>query len=274
MTELATKIMIHVIAASQIAMLYWLTAARMMRLVDGTFFYKNPAWLAAHPEFKQRHATPKSALWTLYALGMAWFALLAYSAARTGRSDLLIILSCAPTLAWAGYMLCYAAIGHYRVYRKIPLPEKRSVQFERRSLRDFVHPAWTTSCLALYAAAILAYLAGHHLGLIPTQVLVGRMLGIAIILVVGTATLLYCVRRKKQPIDDAWGPAYRQLEVRGNVGMLYGCLIVVGWGMSQDFFATAALSAALFFSAVNLAMQIVWLGFMDSRAVKLILDRA
>ncbi|PWF46139.1 hypothetical protein C7C56_016625 [Massilia glaciei] len=266
--------MIHMIAASQIAMLYWLTAARMMRLVDATFFHKNPAWLADHPEFKQRHATPKIALWSLYALGAAWFALLAYSAAQSDRPDLLTVLTFAPTLAWAGLMLCYAGVGHYRVYRKIPLPERRSAQFERRSLRDFVHPAWTTTCFALYAAAILAYLAGHHLGLIATHVLAGRMAGFAVIVPVGVATLLYCVRRKRQPIDDAWGPAYRQMEVRGNVVALYGCLIVVGWGMSQDFFGTAALSGALFFTAVNLAMQIIWLGFMDSRAVKLILDRA
>ena len=177
-----------------------------------------------------------------------------------------------PTFAWLILVLGYTCVAYHRVCKKIPLPTKRSANFERRALRDFVPPFWTILCYLLYAVAIGVYIVAIRTELIPMQVFVGRMIGFVIILVTGTSTLLYCLRRKKQAIDDAWGPFYRKMEVTGNIILLYGCLLVVAWGMLRDFFSVSLFGeAAYFFAMLNVLMQLAWVTFMTRPAVKRLL---
>jgi hypothetical protein len=263
---------IYLVAIIQIVMLYWLTANKTLRLIDDTFFSKNRTWVEQNPAFKTQHRESKMATLSLYVAGSAWLVLVVHAGASGAAIPAYLMF--APTLAWSVLMLIYAGVANQRIGRKIPLPAKRSVLFERRSLRDFARPAWTTTCFVLYAVAIAAYAVGYGRGLIATEVFVGRMVGIAIMLPTGIATLLYCVRRKQQPIDEAWGPSYRRMEVRGNIVLLYLCLVLLAWCMLQDFFAAPPINKEAFFSVVSLMMQVAWLRFINSPAAKQILLRA
>lgn len=262
----------YLVAIIQIVMLYWLTANKTLRLIDDTFFSKNRAWIEQNPAFKKAHRESELASLSFYALGLGWLMLFVPPAV----SGMVIpaYLTIAPTLAWVALILAYAAVASQRIGRNIPLPARRSALFERRSLRDFVNPLWSTTCFVLFAAAAAFYAVGYGRGLIATDVFVGRMAGFAIMVPTGIATLLYCLRRKHQPIDDAWGPSYRRMEVRGNIAVLYLCLLVVAWCLLQDFFAVPPFSRVAFFSAINLMMQVAWLRFFSNAAVKQILLRA
>lgn len=263
---------IHLVTIVQIVMLYWLTANKMLRLIDDTFFSKNRAWVEQNPAFKTQCQASKVSTLSFYALGSAWLVLAVHP--LVSGTSIPAYLMVAPTTAWVALICIYAAVANRRISRKIPLPAKRSVSFERRSLRDFVNPVWAIACFVLFAAAIVAYAVGYGRGLIATEVLVGRMAGFAIMLPIGSATLFYSLRRKQQPIDDAWGPSYRRMEVRGNIAVLYLCLVVVAWCMLQDFFAVPPINKEAFFSVINLMMQVVWLRIFASPAVKQILLRA
>jgi hypothetical protein len=263
---------IHLITITQIVMLYWLTANKMLRLIDDTFFSKNRAWVEQNPAFKTQYQASKMAALSFYALGSAWLVLAVHP--LVSGTSIPAYLMVAPTMAWVALIFIYAAVAHRCISRNIPLPAKRSVSFERRSLRDFVNPVWTTTCFLLFAVAIVAYAVGYGRGLIANEVFVGRMAGFVIMLPIGSATLLYALRRKQQPIDDAWGPSYRRMEVRGTIACLYFCLAVVAWCMLQDFFAVPFLNKEAFFSVMNLMMQVAWLRFFSSPAVKQILLRA
>ena len=263
---------IYLVAIIQIVMLYWLTANKTLRLIDDTFFSKNRTWVEQNPAFKTQHRESKMATFSLYVAGSAWLVLVLHAGASGAAIPAYLMF--APTTAWSVLMLIYAGVANQRIGCNIPLPAKRSVVFERRSLRDFVNPVWSTTCFVLYAVAITAYAIGYGRGIIATEVFVGRMVGIGIMLLTGIATLLYCVRRKQQPIDEAWGPSYRRIEVRGNIVLLYLCLVLLAWFMLQDFFAAPPLSKEAFFSVVNLMMQVVWLRFFSSPVVKQMLLRA
>ncbi|MDM5180802.1 hypothetical protein PO883_26820 [Massilia sp. DJPM01] len=262
---------IYLVAIIQIVMLYWLTARKTLGLIDDTFLSKNRAWVERNPSFKTRHHESTMASLSFYALGSAWLVLVVL--AGGAGAAIPAYLTFAPTMAWLVLILIYAAVAKQRIGHNIPLPAKRSVLFARRSLRDFVSPMWTTTCFVLFAVAIAFYAVGYARGLIATDVFVGRMAGFAIMLPTASVTLLYCLRRKHQPIDDAWGPSYRRMEVRGNIVVLYLCLVLVAWCMLQDFFAAPPISDVAFFSGVNLMMQAAWLRFFNSPAVKQLLLR-
>lgn len=258
--------LIYSVAISAIVVLYWISAAGSIRLIDSSFLNKNPQWLADNPAFKARYMDSRYATRGFYFAGMAWLAVLGYLSAASSI-EAVVVASVAATFLWVAMLFGHACLEYHRTWKKIPLPAKRQVTLERRALRDFVPPAWTYACYSLYALGVGIYVAAMVRGLISIPVFVGRMAGLAIVLVVGTLTLLYCVRRKRQPIDDAW-PAYRKMEVRGNVVVLYACLLVLVWRILQDLFSISLFDDLAFFTTVSALIQLSWPAFLRSRPVK------
>jgi len=252
------------VATSQIVVLYFITSKRYLRLIDHTFFSRNPRWLDDNPDLKQ---TPASLLCVFHAVGAAWLAYAAYCITNPLVPHL-VLLSTIPTLAWVAMTGAYCAFQYRRVYRKIPAQARRSAPFARRALRDFVRPVWSWTCAALYASAAATYIGAYHLDTIDEPTFIGRMAGIGFIAITATACLFYGVRRKQQPIDDAFGPTYRKVEVVGALGTAYLCLIVVASVMLQDFAGYVAFDMRNFFTACNVAMQVLSLAFVSSTRVK------
>lgn len=262
--------LVHAVAFSQIVVLYWLSPSAFLRMVDGVFFARNRAWLAAHPEARAALATPRAWLLALYAGGGVWLALMAYQGLAQ-RHGWQVFISLAPTFAWMLLVFAHAAIQQRRIGQAVPLAQKRSAPLQRRALRDYVRPFWTRLCYGLYALELAVFAIAWLRGRIPLASLIGALIGIGTIVVVGSACLLYALRRKNQPADEAWGPQYRKLEVIGNVVVLYVCQLAALSAISSTFFGVQLFSELMFFVAVNLTLQAAILYSIFSQAGKRLL---
>ena len=260
---------VYGVATSQIIIFYWLTIARSLRLVDATFFYKNPAWLAEHPATRAALAEPRWARPVFYLAGAAWLGVLAHRGllAEPGWQ---VGISVMPTFAYLALLGAYAAIQYHRINTSVPLAARRSAPFRRRALRDFVHPFWSTLVFGLYAFELAVYVRAWYLGRIEQHVLVGALIGIGVITGVGAACLMYALRRKDQQVDEVW-PAYRHVEVVGNVLLLYACQLIVIATMMPIFFKVQAFPMAAFVVCVNLALQAITLVFFSTRQARQLL---
>ncbi|MEO7578468.1 MAG: hypothetical protein ABIT83_12725 [Massilia sp.] len=255
---------VHAVAFSQIVVLYWLSAAPLLRMVDGVFFARNPAWLADHPDRKAALASPRAWPLALYACGGAWLALMAHQGLQE-RREWQVFISLAPTFVWMFFVMAYAAVQQRRIGRAVPLATKRSAQLRRRALRDYLPPIWTNVCYGLYALELAVFTVAWLRGRIPLASMIAALAGIGGIVIIGSACLLYALRRKHQPADDAWGPLYRKVEVIGNVVTLYICQLAVLSAISNVFFGFQLFSALSFFVAVNVTLQAACLYLIHSQ---------
>jgi hypothetical protein len=262
---------IYLVAISQIIVLYWLSTASNIRFINNTLLSKNPQWVAEHPAIKQRYAAQKLQAMAFYIVGVAALAGLGYLA-LTASINAAIGVSVGSLFLWLAMLIAYAYNEYQHTWKAIPAPAKRSASLERRALRDFVPPVLTYACYGLYAVGIAIYLTAMLRDLVPVHVFVGRMIGVAVVLVVGSMTLLYCVWRKKQPIDDEW-PNYRKLEVRGNVALLYCLFPILIWRMLEDLFSISLFNDATLFAAMSALMQILLLVFLRNPAVQRVAAR-
>ncbi len=258
---------IFAIALSQIVVFYFLIITPYLRLLDGIYFSRNRAWLAEHPELT---GPPKVSSAIFHGVGAAWLALMAYSLSLPQGIDARL-LSVAPTLVWLLMLGIYHAFEYHRIYRKIPLPAKRSAPFLRRALRDYVGRRWTWPLYAAYAGVVAVYIVADQRGTIEHAIAAPRLLGLSFMIVLSAAILLYILRRKQQPIDIAWGPTYRQIEVIGFIIMSYAMLILLGAILLQDFYAYAMFSMVDFFAVTNLILQASSIGFFVSKPVQALL---
>jgi hypothetical protein len=262
--------LVHLVAASQIVVFYWLTITRMQRVVDVTFFHKNPGWLAANPSVKAALAAPPWVRTMFYLAGAGWLGALLNHAWRTDGlpTDGLsadfgwqVWISVAPTLAYLVLVGLYATLQYQRTNKTVPLAAKRRAPFQRRALRDFVHPFWSTLCFALYALELAVFVGAWYRNTIELRVLVGALIGIGGIVSVSAGSLLYALRRRDQPVDELWGPMYRKLEVIGIVLTAYACQVVVVSTMMTVFFSAIIFPMVPFVVAVNLTLQALTLFF-------------
>ena len=257
----------YAVAASQIAVLYWLCARTFFALADQNTFARNPAWCAAHPDFRARHAHAARASGASYALGAIWLAVLLASG-PAASAGWLAFLSTAPTLCWILLLGAYKLYQARRVAPLIPLPERRRASLQRRTLRDFVPPAVSLPCFALYAAAYAIYGAAYWLALLPVATIGARLTGVTVILLIAMPVLLYALRRKDNAADRAAGPRSRIWEVRFHFVVLYGGLAVIALRVAEDFFRIDLLNTMLFFTFINLLLQAIFLTALLSPMTK------
>lgn len=212
---------VYLIAASQIIVLYGLAAPASLRLLRRAYAQRNPEWLATQPALQvrlQRQALP---LALFYGIAALWLGGLVY-ATTTGQIDQLLPMALLlPALGWVACEAAVGALDYRRIGSQIPLAPRRHTTLQRRTLSDFAPPASLVPGYGLLVAIAAIYSTGYGHELID-----GRLFGVRLAsLLVGTglwiSTLRYCVRRKRNVVDDTLGPAYRRAEVIATIVCLY-----------------------------------------------------
>jgi len=249
--------LIYAVAFSQIVVLYWLAAPASFRLVYHAMLNKNREWVDANPAFRQRYATPKYSIWICYVTGFGWLGALIYVFFFSGSDSGMTASLSVPILPLMLIQFGYMGIEYYRVYKKIPLPVKRSTSLERRALKDFLNPSWVYICYVFFCLVAGMYISGLVRGVIEKNLFIARMVGMSIAVAIGTFSMLYALRRKKQPVDDALGPLARKFEVFGTVAVLYICVFVGLFRTLQDFFSVYLFTDLAFFFSMSVLIQAV-----------------
>jgi hypothetical protein len=228
----------YIVGFSQIIVLHFLALPYGLRLTYSVYLGKNRQWVTDKPEFRERYPLPKWSVWLSFLLGAG---LCAYFLREIMHVDgdqrvLLLNLFNWPIASFSAVYSAHAIIECFRVRRKIPLPAKRRVVLERRSLQSIVNPKWVSVAYLLVVVVVGAYVFAHYAGVIDTHVFVKRTLDMAVLSLASSLALAFGVLRKKQSVDEWWGPAYRKSEVVFGVACLY---LVAGFGalsFLQDVF--------------------------------------
>lgn len=258
------KYFVYAVMASQVVVLYWLAAPATFRLIYRSCLQRNPAWLEAHPEFAQRYRQANYPFALSFLLGLGWLIALGGGIANGSleRAEPRTLLW--PALLWLLFELAVAAIEYARIGKHIPLPDRRRAVLGRRSVGDFINPAWIWPGCAMLLAIGLVYLWAYWSGRLDTDVLVWRLASLLLGAAIWSAALRYSVRRKKQALDDALGPPYRRAEVRTVVACLYLYVLVLAYHTLQDVFAMYLDGNLLFYTVLSLILQslaLIWMTF-------------
>ncbi len=250
--------LITAITVSQIVILYGLAAPLAMRETCELFLSRNHDWVMQNPAFRQKHGALRYATGLSWLIGAAWLARTFHVASGTDTSDSeQIFLLAGPVFSWVILCVGYGCIAYFRVGRRIPLPTKRSASLERRTLRDYIHPAWVYLGYSLVTAISVLYLLAYMRDTVTADLFVARMSGLALAMTLQTSALLYCIRRKRQPIDGHIGPSYRKLEIICNIAILYLLIFIGAFRILQDVAGISLFPDLAFFVFASVLVQIL-----------------
>lgn len=248
---------IYAVAFSQIVVLYGLFGPLCIRMFYGVIIHRNPQWVNDNPAFQRRYPAPKYSIWLFYLAGAAWIAFFVWVFFTTKVGFWLLGSLTAPVFPFTIIYLLYIGVEYFRVLKRIPLPTKRTVPLERRSLQDIVNPWWVYLSYLFLAIIAGVYLFEYYDGKVDTNIFARRMIGLAVVVLLATGSLIYSIRRKKQPIDELVGAKYRKFELSFTILVLY---LGVGAGalrLLQDVFAVRPFSDDRVFVALSVFLQIV-----------------
>jgi hypothetical protein len=94
------SLLIHLVAFSQIIVLYGMTAPTNFRLLHQTFLDKNRQWVNDNDAFAQKYTSPKYSIVLSYMIGMGWLVYLGYSALAHASESTLFAFLFWSLLAW------------------------------------------------------------------------------------------------------------------------------------------------------------------------------
>jgi hypothetical protein len=221
---------VGMVGFSQIAVLYLLALPYGVRMTYHVYLGKNRQWVQDNAAFREHYPEPKYTVWFSYVVGAGLFAYFLYRLSIDSDASWQVDLLTLSVLPFSAIYICHAIVECFRVRAKIPLATKRSVVLERRSLDSMVGPRWVYGGYLLLAIAIAAHCFAFYDGRVEARVFAKHIVGAVGITSLMTIGLIYCIRRKKQSIDEMWGPSYRRSEVIFIIALLYlfafGSLIV------------------------------------------------
>lgn len=234
----------YIVGFSQIIVLHFLALPYCLRLTYSVYLGKNYQWVADNAEFRERYPIPKWSVWLSFLLGAGLFAYFLREIINVGSDvrSLLLDLFNLPVVAFVAVYCGHAIIECFRVRRKIPLPAKRRVVLERRSLETVINPKWVSVAYLLVVAVVGAYVVAHYADWISTRVFVKRTVVMAMFCLAGSLMLAATIRRKKQSVDEWWGPSYRKGETICGVACLYLVAVIGALSFLQDVFAVTLLT--------------------------------
>jgi hypothetical protein len=260
-----------ILDVSFVVLLFGFAAPRFFNIQYRSITAKNPAWISAHPEIGARLSPPKASIWLSYAVGALLLGLIGYFLA-IGWTDLRAIDAMTlPNVTWICLLLGYAALQRVRIGSNIPLPDKRNATLERRNIGEFVNPAWIFAGYGLLAAILGAYIYAFSNHMIEAALFQARSTGMAGIILITAVVLRVSVRRKRSVIDEAWGTAYRKLEMHLFVIVLFAGAGVGLWRLSQDLLHLQSVDDMAVFIGTNLMTQAMVLFFYAHPATKKLL---
>jgi hypothetical protein len=234
----------YVVGLSQIIVLHILALPYCVRMTYSVYLGKNPQWVADNVAFRERYPIPRRIVWLSYFLGTGLFAFFLYSILNVGSDTrtLLLDLFNWPIASFATLYCAHAIVECFRVRRKIPLPAKRSVVLERRSLQSVINQKWAQVAYLLVSIVVCSYLFAYYAGWIETRIFVKRTAVIAMFTLATSLMLAAGVLRKKQSLDEWWGPAYRKSEVVLGIACLYFVAGIGALSLLQDVLGIALLT--------------------------------
>ncbi len=219
--------LVYGLALSQIVLFYGFFFPLGVRATHEGYLAKNRPWIEDHPAFRERFH-PRYSIWLSYLLGSAWVVLLSFlffpATERTWLLNSIFFPQAVflyPVLLFALVVLGYIGIGHFRLYRQIPLAAKRRASLIRRELRDFLNPGWMYLGYLLLAGVVAFNGVACYRGIVDRRAtLPGTMA--AIVCAAGTAVVLrVSLRRKDSQFDELFGTSFRKFEVILEHGLLY-----------------------------------------------------
>lgn len=253
------------IMISQVVVLYGFAAPQSFRLMRQTFLNKNPAWIAAHPQFARQQIAVRYPLVASLLIGLAWlvdsvrFISSAEMSEPAASSRLLW-----PMITWLVLEIGIGCLQYHRVWKKIPSPDKRRTTFSPRVLQAYAHPLWLLPAVVMMSGIALTYLLAYLHGELDLPVLLWRLGSLILGSTIWAAALHYAIHRKKQPLDESLGARYRRTDVRATVACLYGFAAIAGFRALQDVFAVFLIPNLVFYTFASLILQLLalfWITF-------------
>jgi hypothetical protein len=257
---------VYAVGFSQMIVLFWLALPFCVWMTYDTYVNKNRQWVHEHPEFQQRYPAPRYAVWLSYLLGLAWLAVLVDQIPGSG-SQFVPLRPIPPGIyrLFSGSLLSFVAVysvhlvvEYFRMASRIPLPTKRAVKVERRSLQGILDPRWAYGGYLLIAAGagiagIAYWLGGISVGALALEM---RALGaLALVALLSSLGLAYSVTRKKLPLDVTFGPSYRKSELIVWISLLYLAGIVGILRLYDILFGTHLLSPLPIMLGISVLVQ-------------------
>jgi hypothetical protein len=212
---------VYAVGFSQIVVLYLLALPYCVRTTYEIYLGKNRQWVHDNPAFRQRYPEPRVSVLLSYLVGAGLFGYFLYALLTSSDASWQVNLLTLPTLPFGVIYVGHAIVECFRMRRKIPRATKRSVVLERRSLTSMISPRWIYFGYLLIGLAIAAYGYAYYEGHVEPRIFVKHMIGTAGVTILAIIALIYSVRRKKQSVDELWGPSYRRGEVLFSIACLY-----------------------------------------------------
>ena len=250
------------VVLSQVVVLQFYTVPAGTRVMYQRVLDRNPAWVAAHPEFTADNPEPRLSLWISYAMGLAICARIFFAPDRAGifyaadttlESALIDSLMVSITLGLLHNAIYFLHVR--RMIRRVPPTEVRQASLDRRALRDFVRMSWVYVAALLIAAIVGVYTYALLAEVVSGELFYYRVSGLLIACLIATGITLYALRRKPTDADELFSGRFRMWEVRGSVSVLYlmvltGVLCILG-----DVFDIYPLTDLSVFVALSILVQ-------------------
>jgi hypothetical protein len=239
-------------AFSQIVLLYGFFFALSVRLSYEGYMAKNRQWVAEHPAFQQRFPRPRYSIWLSYLVGAAWIAFLIRVFFIAIDKSWLVKSLALPATPFVALWLLYVGVEYFRVYKRIPLPDKRRTSLDRREMRDFFNPLWVYCGYLLVAGIVATNAVAFCRGAIDFRPFLSMTSALSLGALVLAIQLRYSLRRKNGPMDELMGSGYRSFEVILEVSALYLLMLLSGLGTLHFVFRVPDSSSPV---AVALALD-------------------
>jgi len=216
---------------------------------------RNPEWIADHPEFSHHIRYEKTMRSFAIIIAAASFASIGYYVFQNSEPMNIVPMLFLPQTAWLIGIALYTAVLYFKVTRAIPLRDHRSTTLADQSLAAYV-PLWA---VALGYVGILliggVYIWALLSETVPVGLATARLIGLGVIIILGTGVLVFALRRKHSELEFMFGENGRKIEVRGAVVMLYFGVFIGLYRILGDFFDIHLFSTAAFFIVASMAIQ-------------------
>ena len=240
-------------AFSQIVLLYGFFFALSVRLSYEGYMAKNLQWVAEHPAFQQRFPRPRYSIWLSYLVGATWIVYFIRVFFVVIDKSWLMKSLALPAAPFVALWLLYVGVEYFRVYTRIPLPDKRRTSLDRRDMRDFLNPLWVYVGYLIVVAIVATNAVAFYRGAFDLRPFL-RLVTIALTAgaLVLAIQLRFSLRRKNGPMDELMGRGYRSFEVILEVSTLYLLILLAALATLHFVFRVPDSSSPV---AVSLALD-------------------
>lgn len=256
-----TNFLLITLALTQIPVVFIFTTRYICRVNEHMGMGKNPDWVAAHPEFTAPRICNMAMQGFSYLLAAATLLALIKFTVITPTPAFYIALLVGPTGIWTLAFMIYTGFFHYGIVKKIPAPDVVKASLVDRRLSAYV-PIWMVYlCYGILAAIIIFYGWALISGTLAAELAIRRLVGLSVVIVIGTVILLIILRRKSSELELIVGSSGRKIEVIFSIAVLYLGVVVGIYRILGDYFNIFLFTDAGFFIVINVFIQGAFLAY-------------